>query len=121
MLNRERSGPEIFIQISFEQQRSFPVEHMATPFVFPWKQGAFHQAGFIFKGEELHGLALFGSDDLAGDQPTKKAYRATLPDGMIGEPEQFVCGQCPCRAPLRIKKNDGMPLAQKAQYLVFIS
>ena len=41
------------------------------------EEGTFHRAGFIFKGEKLHGLALFGAHHLAGDEPAREAYFLT--------------------------------------------
>ena len=81
--------------------------------VLPAEQGAFHHAGFVFKAEEFHGRALFGADNLAGDQPAEETHRAVLVDGGVRQVEQLLRGEGACSVALRGKQGDGMTLAQK--------
>ena len=111
----------LLFHISFQEQWTFPGEEVAVALVPLAEQGAFHHAGFVFKAEEFHGRALFGADNLAGDQPAQKTHRAPLADGGGRQVEQLLRGEGACSVALRSKQGDGMTFAEKTQHPVFVA
>ena len=58
-------GTEIFLYLSFEDIGAHLIQHVAELIIYFWKEHGFIEPGGIFKGDELHGLPIFGMYCLA--------------------------------------------------------
>jgi len=66
-VNREGDGREILFYLSLQKIRSHLVQHVAESVVRLGEEDRFIDAGDVFKGDELHGVAVPGLYGLAGD------------------------------------------------------
>ena len=111
--NRESQGPEFLLHIAFQQQRSLAVQQVAAALINLGEKSALHQAGFVLKGEKLHGLPVFGADNFAGDQPAEKTNLLAMSPAAAVQADQLSGRQGSGPLALLGKKSDGMDAAEK--------
>ena len=62
------------------------------PLVFPGKQAAFEDIGFILEAEKFHGFSFLCAHYLAGDEPAHELEPAALLHGLIRKMEELLRG-----------------------------
>ena len=67
---RHGDGPECFFHFAFQDIGPRCVQHVAVLIIRFREKDGFIDAGGVFKGNELHGIAVPGSHGLAGDLPS---------------------------------------------------
>jgi hypothetical protein len=64
------TAPKVLLHPTGEDIRPGAVQQVAKLAVGCRKEGGLHQTGFIFEGQKLHGMAVFGADDFAREEHT---------------------------------------------------
>ena len=79
VVHRQGDSPPVLFHNALEQIGPAVVEQVAEAVVGFGEEGGLHDAGFIFKGEKLHGVAASGVDDFTRDEPAGKAHPLAPP------------------------------------------
>ena len=66
----EVDGAEGLLHLSLEDIGARLVEHVAVAVIDLWEEDRLVDAGGVLKGDELHGVAVFGEHGLAGHLPS---------------------------------------------------
>ena len=74
MIHCQGGCAPVNLYFSFQHIRTVTVDRVAKPFIGFGEKGGFHNTGFILEGQKFHGVAVFGGNHLAGDQPAGQAY-----------------------------------------------
>ncbi len=72
---------EIFLHLAVKDKWAASVQDGTEPAIDFGEKGGLHQSGFILEGEKLHGIALFGTDDLSRNQQTGNRYTPVYETG----------------------------------------